>query len=272
MPASSGAAGAGEADVVNRLFDVDGKVALVTGGSAGIGAMAARGLVEAGARVYVVSRKERACEEMVAELSGVGDAVALPADLSTLGGVTSLVAALREREPALHVLVNNAGVNWVAPLDEYPEAGWDKVLNLNVKAVFHLTQRLVPLLEAAARPGDPARVINVGSIDGERVSSYENYAYAASKAAVHHLTRVLAQRLGRSNITVNAIAPGPFPSRMSEATLAQTGAALRAACPLGRLGEPDDVSGALIYFAARASSYVTGQVLGLDGGFSSTAW
>ena len=164
-----------------------------------------------------------------------------------MAGVQTAVDMLGRCEPVLHVLVNNAGINWVAPMDAYPDSGWDKVLALNVKAVFHLTQRLLPMLERAAAPGDPARVINIGSIDGERVSSYENFAYSVSKAGVHHLTRVLAQRLGRNNIAVNAVAPGPFPSRMSGARLEEVGETLRARCPLGRLGEPDDMVGAIIF-------------------------
>jgi NAD(P)-dependent dehydrogenase (short-subunit alcohol dehydrogenase family) len=253
---------------VTQLFSVEGKVALVTGGSRGIGLMIARGFVEAGAKVYISSRKAQVCEEVAAELSQVGACVALPADLSTEAEANRLAADLGEREGALHILVNNAGANWAAPLAEYPDSAWDKVLGLNVKGVFHLTRACVPLLEAAAGAGDPARVINVGSIDGLRVPAFETYAYSASKAAVHHLSRVLAQHLSGRNITVNAIAPGPFESKMMEATLDAFGDVIREQCPLGRIGEPEDMAGVAIYLASRAGAYVTGQVIAVDGGIS----
>jgi NAD(P)-dependent dehydrogenase (short-subunit alcohol dehydrogenase family) len=254
--------------MTSTLFSIDGKVALVTGGSRGIGLMIARGFVEAGARVYVSSRKADACERAAAELGAHGTCVALPADVSPEAGCRGLAAALAAREPALHVLVNNAGANWGAPLAEYPEAAWDKVLALNVKAVFHLTRALLPQLEAAARPGDPARVINVGSIDGLRVPLLETYAYSASKAAVHHLTRVLASRLAPHGITVNAIAPGPFESKMMAATLERFRDAIVASCPLGRIGEPEDMAGASIFLASRAGAYLTGAVIPVDGGIT----
>jgi NAD(P)-dependent dehydrogenase (short-subunit alcohol dehydrogenase family) len=253
---------------LTQLFSVEGKVALVTGGSRGIGLMIARGFVEAGAKVYISSRKAQVCEEVAAQLSQVGECVALPADLSTEAEANRLAADLGERDEALHILVNNAGANWAAPLAEYPDSAWDKVLDLNVKGVFHLTRACVPLLEAAARPGDPARVINIGSIDGLRVPAFETYAYSASKAAVHHLSRVLAQHLSGRNITVNAIAPGPFESKMMEATLDAFGDVIREQCPLGRIGEPEDMAGAAIYLASRAGAYVTGQVIAVDGGIS----
>ena len=250
------------------LFCIEGKVALVTGGSRGIGLMIARGFVRAGARVYVTSRKREACDEVAAELSKSGTCVALPGDLSSLAGIAQLAGELSEREPALHILVNNAGANWGAPIDEYPESGWDKVLALNLKSVFYLTQRLLPALRAAATEPDPARVINVGSIDGIQVPALETYAYSSSKAAVHHLTRVLARKLASQHITVNAIAPGPFESKMMAATLEQFGDAIRASCPRGRIGEPDDMAGAAIYLASRAGAYVTGAVIPVDGGIS----
>src|SRR5439155_1310112 len=193
---------------MTNLFSIDGKVALVTGGSRGIGLMIARGFVEAGARTYISSRKADVCDQVAAELSRQGTCVSLPADLSSEAGARSLADTLARRETALHVLVNNAGANWGASLAEYPDSAWDKVLALNLKAVFHLTRTCLPLLERGARPGDPARVINIGSIDGLQVPSLETYAYSSSKAAVHHLTRVLAHRLAPQNITVNAIAPG----------------------------------------------------------------
>jgi len=248
---------------------LEGKTALVTGGSRGIGLMIARGFVEAGARVYVASRKAEECERVAAELSRTGSCTAVPADLGSEAGCRGLAEAIAGREPALHVLVNNAGANWGAPLADYPEAGWDKVMALNVKAVFDLTRMLVPRLEAAAAPGDPARVINVGSIDGLQVPLLETYAYSASKAAVHHLTRVLARKLA-PKITVNAIAPGPFESKMMAETLRNFGEGIRKSCPLGRIGEPEDMAGVALYLASRAGAYVTGAVIPVDGGISTT--
>ncbi len=253
---------------MNDLFSIEGKVALVTGGSRGIGLMIARGFVEAGAKVYISSRKADVCEQVVQELSQVGACVALPADLSSEAGCRQLADAIAAREERLHILVNNAGANWAAPLAEYPDSGWDKVMNLNVKGVFHLTRFLVPLLERAASDDDPARVINIGSIDGLQAPALETYAYSASKAAVHHLTRVLAHQLASKRITVNAIAPGPFESKMMAETLRRFGDAIRASCPLGRIGRPEDMAGTAIYLASRAGAYLTGAVIPVDGGIS----
>jgi NAD(P)-dependent dehydrogenase (short-subunit alcohol dehydrogenase family) len=252
-----------------QLFSVEGKVALVTGGSRGIGLMIARGFAEAGARVYVSSRKREDCERTAAELSKQGTCFSLPGDLSREDECRRLADELGAREGALHVLVNNAGTNWGAPYAEYPDSAWDKVLALNVKAIFHLTRALTARLEAAARPGDPARVINVGSIDGLSVPALETYAYSASKAAAHHLTRVLARRLA-PKITVNAIAPGPFESKMMAATLERFRDVIVQGCPLGRIGEPDDMAGVAIYLASRAGAYVTGAVIPVDGGIATT--
>jgi NAD(P)-dependent dehydrogenase (short-subunit alcohol dehydrogenase family) len=250
-----------------NLFSIDDKVALVTGGSRGIGLMIARGFVEAGAKVYISSRKADVCDRVAAELAAHGTCVSLPADLATEAGARELAAAFSAREQALHVLVNNAGANWGAPLAEFPDSAWDKVLALNVKAVFHLTRHLLPQLERAARPGDPARVINIGSIDGLQAPFLETYAYSASKAAVHHLTRVLAHKLA-PRITVNAIAPGPFESKMMHETLERFRDAIVGSCPLGRIGEPEDVAGAAIYLASRAGAYLTGAVIPVDGGIT----
>ena len=200
------------------LFSVAGKTALVTGGSRGIGRMIAGGFVEAGARVYISSRNAETCRTVAEELSGVGVCLAVPADLSTESGCRALADAMTGREDRLDVLVNNAGNTWGAPLEEFGEAAWDRVLSLNVKGVFHTTKFLLPLLEAAARDDDPARVVNIGSIDGIHVPVLETYSYSASKAAVHQLTRHLARKLA-PRITVNAIAPGPFESKMMAATL-----------------------------------------------------
>lgn len=252
------------------LFSVAGKTALVTGGSRGIGLMIARGLVEAGARVYISSRKADVCERVAAELSEFGECIALPADCGTEQGCNGLAAELAERENELNILVNNAGANWGAPMEDFPDSGWDKVMALNVKAVFQLTRALVPQLEAAARKGDPARVINTGSIDGLKPPVLDTFSYSASKAAVHHLTRVLAKKLATKNITVNAIAPGPFESKMMEVTLESFGEAIIASCPMGRIGEPEDMAGVAIYLASRAGAYVTGVVIPVDGGISTT--
>jgi len=250
------------------LFSVAGKVVLVTGGSRGIGLMIARGFVEGGARVYVSSRKKDACDAVAAELSKAGSCIALPGDLSSEAGVNALAAALAAREPALHVLVNNAGANWGAPMAEYPDAAWDKVLATNLKSPFFLTRSCLPLLEKAASAADPARVINIGSIDGIKPPILETYAYSASKAALHHLTRVLARQLAPRHITVNAVAPGPFESKMMAATLERFRDAIVSTCPLGRIGEPGDMAGITIYLASRAGSYVTGAVIPVDGGIS----
>jgi NAD(P)-dependent dehydrogenase (short-subunit alcohol dehydrogenase family) len=253
---------------MDDLFSVEGKTAVVTGGSRGIGLMIARGLVEGGARVYVSSRKAEACEQVAGELSRVGECVALPADLSSEAGCRGLAEVVGEREGAVQVLVNNAGATWGAPLAEYPAAAWDKLLDLNLKAPFFLTRAMLPLLEAGARPDDPARVINVGSIDGLRVPPWPTYAYSASKAGLHHLTRTLARELGPRGVTVNAIAPGPFESRMMAETLRRFGDELAAAAPLGRIGRPEDMAGAALYLASRAGAYVTGVVLPVDGGLT----
>lgn len=250
------------------LFSVKGKIALVTGGSRGIGAMIARGFVEAGAKVYISARKEAECAKTAAALSEKGTCIAIPADLSTEAGCRSLADAITARESALHILVNNAGANWGAPLAEFPDSGWDKVLALNVKGPFHMTKMLLPLLEKAGTAADPARVINIGSIDGLKVPFLETYSYSASKAAVHHMTRVLAVQLAPKHITVNAVAPGPFESKMMAVTLDRFKDAIVAACPLGRIGQPEDMAGVAIYLASRAGAYVTGVVIPVDGGIT----
>lgn len=255
-----------EAINVHDLFSLKGKTALVTGGSRGIGLMIARGYLEAGAKVYLSARKQEVCDETARQLSALGECYSIPADLSTLAGCEHLATELKAREAALQILVNNAGAAWGATLEEYPEAGWDKVMDTNVKGVFFLTQQLLPLLEAAATPADPARVINIGSIDGLKVPRVENYAYAPSKAAVHRLTHVLAVKLGPRNITVNAVAPGPFESKMTEWMLDHFRAEIEAQCPLKRIGQPSDMAGVAIYLASRAGAYVNGVVIPVDGG------
>ncbi|MEU6999110.1 SDR family oxidoreductase [Nonomuraea sp. NPDC046570] len=245
------------------LFSVEGKTVVVTGGSRGIGRMIAAGFVEAGATVYISARKAAEVTRTAAELG----CVAVPADLSTAAGIGALAEALPER---LDVLVNNAGATWGAPLEEYPEHAFDKLWGINVKGVFHLTQRLLPNLRAAASADDPARVVNIGSIDGIRVPALENYAYSAAKAGVHMLTRHLAKQLAGEHITVNAIAPGPFESKMMAFALDDpaTREGIASSVPLGRIGRPDDMAGAAIFLSSRAGAYLTGTVIPVDGGIS----
>lgn len=273
---------AGVAPEWTGLFSVAGRTALVTGGSRGIGLMIARGFVEAGANVIISSRKADVCAEVAAELSaGAGQPArpgqpprgwceAIPADLSTGAGAQGLAEAVRDRVPSLDILVNNAGAAWGAPLEEYPDSGFDKVWAVNVKAMFRLTVALLPALRAAATAQDPARVINIGSVDGIRVPEMENYAYAASKAGVHMLTRHLARNLAGDHITVNAIAPGLFPSKMTAFVLddPHSRAAIEEHIRLRRLGRPDDMAGAAIYLSSRAGAYLTGAVIPVDGGVS----
>jgi NAD(P)-dependent dehydrogenase (short-subunit alcohol dehydrogenase family) len=255
---------------VGDLFDISGKTALVTGGSRGIGLMIADGLVRHGARVIVSSRKVQDVRAAASQLSAAGDCVAVPGDISTLAGAQALAAATRERFPALDILVNNAGAVWGAPLEEFPAVGWDKVSHTNVEGVFNLTVALLPELRASAVAEDPARVINIGSIDGLRTPSVDNYSYSASKAAVHMLTRHLAKRLASEHITVNAIAPGPFESRMMAWALEtpELHSAVLQEVPLGRIGRPDDVAGLALFLASRAGAYLTGTVVPLDGGIT----
>jgi NAD(P)-dependent dehydrogenase (short-subunit alcohol dehydrogenase family) len=252
------------------LFDITGKSALVTGGSRGIGLMIARGYVEAGAKVYISSRKADVCDEVAAELSKIGTCVSIPADLAEEAECNRLAAEVTRLEPSLDILVNNAGATWGAPLADYPSDAWDKVLTLNTKSPFLLTRALLPALESAGTADDPARVINVGSIDGIQVPIMETYAYSTSKAAIHQLTRHLARQLGPKHITVNAIAPGPFASKMMAATLRDFGDAIARSSPLGRIGRPDDMAGVAIYLASRAGAYVTGAIIPVDGGIATT--
>ncbi len=248
------------------LFSLNGKVALVTGGSRGIGLMIARGFVEFGAKTYISSRKAEICDAVAEELGKSGECISVPADLGSMDGIKQLAGEMASREPSLDILVNNAGAVWGASIDDFPEAGWDKVMDLNAKALFFLTQALLPQLEAAGSEDDPARVINTGSVDGLGIPRIETYSYPASKAAVHQLTRVLASQLAARHITVNAIAPGPFESHMMAQTLREQRQQIENAVPLGRIGRPDDMAGVAIYLASRAGAYVTGTVIPVDGG------
>lgn len=254
-----------------QLFDLSGKRALVTGGSRGIGLMMARGLVQAGARVVISSRKADACEAAREQLSGLGDVQAIPADLSRHEECLRLAEQVTAGGEQLDILVNNAGATWGEPLESFPDSAWDKVLDLNVKSPFWMVQALVPALRDAGTAEDPARIINVGSIDGIRPSRLPVYSYVSSKAALHNLTRMLAYELGPQHITVNAVAPGPFPSKMMAATLESFGDSIAASAPLRRIGRDDDMAGIAVFLASRAGAYLTGAVIPVDGGLSTTA-
>jgi NAD(P)-dependent dehydrogenase (short-subunit alcohol dehydrogenase family) len=245
------------------LFRLDGRVALVTGGSRGIGRMIAAGFIGQGAKVYVSSRKAEACEETAAELGP--DCIALPADISTVEGCQALAAALAAREERLDILVNNAGAAWGVPFEDFQQAGWDKVMDLNVKSPFFLTQALHALLKASGSAERPAKVINITSIDGLRLNAWETYSYQASKAALIHLTRRMAARLVKDGINVTSIAPGAFPSSMNKAAR-DHGDAVAKNIPAARIGVAEDMAGAAIYLAARAGDYVVGETITVDGG------
>lgn len=256
---------------LNRLFGLKGKVALVTGGSRGIGYMISQGLLQAGARVYITARKTDPCLEAAAELSAYGECIGIPGDVVGEKDRLELVEQLAARESALHILVNNAGTAWGAAYEEYPQSAFDKVLGTNVSAVFCLTRDLTPLLALAATPKDPARVINIGSMEGLHIPTVHgvgNYAYTASKAAVHHLTRHLAVELGPRQITVNAIAPGFFPSRMTDHVFENARHEIEHNCLLGRVGEPEEMAGIAVYLSSRAGAYTHGAVIPVDGGTS----
>lgn len=250
------------------LFDVKDKVVLVTGGAKGIGRMISEGFVTNGAKVYISSRDVKACEQACKELNalGKGSAHAIPADFYKLEDCKRLAEELKKRETKLHVLVNNSGSNWGAPYDEFPDAAWTRVLTLNLTRVFTITQALTPLLEAAATTDSPARIINIGSVDGLRVPSLETFSYSASKAGLHQLSRVLANHLGKRNITSNTLACGPFESKMMKQTLETFGEHIKAGIPLGRIGSPQDVAGACLFLSGRAGAFVNGATIALDGG------
>lgn len=254
-----------------ELFDLGGKHALVTGGTRGIGTMIARGLLQAGVRVVISSRNVEACAQAQERLSEFGDVVAVPADLSRHEECKRLADLVTADSGSLDILVNNAGAMWDEPLATFPDAAWDTVVDLNLKAPFWLIQALLPALRNAGTADDPARVINIGSIAAIHIPARPNYSYSASKAALHQLTRVLAKELGPQHITVNAVAPGPFPSTMMAATLDEFGEAIAASAPLRRIGRDDDMAGVAVFLASRAGAYLTGTIIPVDGGIATTA-
>ena len=260
---------------LNDLFSVDGKIALVTGGSRGIGEMIAAGYLANGAKVYISSRKAEACDATAQRLMDEygGECVSVPADLSGLEGIDALVSEISARDDHLDILVNNAGVSWGAPIAEFPEKGWDKVMETNVKGVFFLIQQLPPLLEASGTKDDPSRIINIGSIDGIKSPAFETYSYGPSKAAVHALTRQLGGQLAPRNVIVNAIAPGPFPTWMLSTGVGTGGDvdgtdwdAVGAGNPRGRVGTAEDIAGLAIFLSSRAGAFTVGEVISCDGG------
>lgn len=260
---------------MQNLFSVKDKVVVVTGGSRGIGEMIAAGYLANGAKVYITSRKADVCDATAERLSQTygGECVSIPADMATLQGIEAFVSAFGAKESHLDVLVNNAGVAWGAPLEEFPEVGWDKVMDTNVKGVFFLTQKLLPYLQQTASHETPSHVINVGSIDGIKTPIFDNFSYGPSKAAVHHLTRVLGAHLIKRNIIVNGIAPGPFPTYMLSAGVGGGGDtentdwdALGKGNPRGRVGTPEDIAGLAIFLSSRACGFTVGDIITCDGG------
>ena len=260
--------------MMKDLFSIKGKVAFISGGSRGIGEMIAAGFLANGAKVYISSRKADVCDETARRLAETygGECISIPADLSTLPGIEAAVQTFAEKEEKVDILVNNAGASWGAPLDDFPELGWDKVMDINVKGVFFLTQKMLPLLDRSATAEDPARVINIGSIDGLRAPTFEAFSYGPSKAAVHHLTRTLARHLTPRNIICNAIAPGPFPTWMLSTGVGGGGdtdidwSDLGKSNPRGRVGTPEDIAGLAIFLSSRAGAYTVGEVITCDGG------
>jgi 2-deoxy-D-gluconate 3-dehydrogenase len=252
---------------MNDLFDVSGKVAVVTGGSTGIGAMIARGFVENGVKTYITARKQPQLDDTAAELGELGECIAIQSDLSTMEGLNSFADAVLSREDKLDILINNAGATWGAPIDEFPESGWDKVMDLNVKSIFFLTQRFLPALRAAGTRENPARVVNIASINGITHPHMTNYSYSASKAAVIQLTRHMAADLGPEHINVNGIAPGFFPSKMTRHLLSEVPEETDVSgAPVARMGRPEDAAGTAIYLCSKAGNYLCGHTIVMDGG------
>ncbi|MET0605153.1 MAG: SDR family oxidoreductase [Beijerinckiaceae bacterium] len=263
-------------DYLGHLFSVSGKTALVTGGATGIGRMAAEALVRAGARVLIASRKADACVAVAKEINALGasgSCEGFGGDVGTEAGVAALAAEVKARTQRLHILVNNAGKSWGEPLDKFPFKAWDGVMSVNVAGLFTLTRELLPLLEVSGSLDDPARVINLGSVMGMIPIAGDAYSYSASKAAVHHLTRILAFEFANRHVTVNAFAPGPFQSRMMAFAVGTEEKAAKTAkgVPMRRIGRPDDIAGALLFLCGRGGSFITGAILPIDGGISAEA-
>ncbi len=258
---------------INELFNVEGKTAVVTGGSRGIGEMITAGLLANGVKVYITARKIGPLLAKAEELSNKynGECIALGCDLSTLEGVTSFANQIKEKEEGIDFLINNAGAAWAEPFDTFSEAGWDKVMDLNTKSLFFLSQQMKPLLTKNASLEDPSRIINIGSIDGLNTPAFETFSYSTSKAAVHHLTRHLAHRLVRENILVNAIAPGPYPSNMLGAAVAHDYSEIAKRNPRKRVGTPEDIAGLVIFMCSRAGAYTVGETVTSDGGIVKTS-
>lgn len=252
--------------MMQDLFSLNDRVAIVTGGSRGIGKMIAQGYVEQGAKVYITARKAPACDQTAEELSKLGGTcISLPHDLSTLEGIDSFVAEFAKHEDRLDILVNNAGAAWGERFENFPESGWDKVMDLNVKSPFFLTKALHSMMKASASADRPGKVINIASIDGVKINPWETYSYQASKAAMIHLTRRMAARLVKDYIAVSGIAPGAFASDMNKAAR-DAGDAVGNMVPAGRIGRPEDMAGAAVFLASRAGDYVVGDTLAVDGG------
>jgi len=257
--------------ILDKLFSLEGKTAIVTGAATGIGRMAATALMEAGCHVLIASRKGEACEAVAKELNAMdasGKAEGFAGDVSSEAGIMALVEEIKSRTDTLHILINNAGVTWGAPINEFPYEAWGKVMDVNVTAIFHLTQQLMPMLISSTSKEDPARVINLGSVMGTAALGEGAYSYSASKAAVHHITKIMARELAAKHITFNAFAPGPFQSKMTAFATATDEQAdhVGKGVPLGRIGSPDDIAGATLYLCGKGGSYITGAILPLDGG------
>ncbi len=256
--------------ILEDLYSLHGKTALVTGAATGIGKMAATALIQAGCDVLIASRKGEACQAVADELNGLGDgkATGFAGDVSTKNGIEDLVTTVKSHTGSLNILINNAGTTWGEPIDEFPYEAWSRVMDVNVTGVFHLTQQLLPLLQGEASREDPARVINLGSVMGTAALGEGAYSYAASKAAVHHITRIMARELADRHITFNAFAPGPFQGKMTAFATAtdEQAAHVGKGVPLGRIGNPADIAGATLYLCGKGGAYVTGAILPLDGG------
>ena len=257
---------------IEDLFSVQGKIAVVTGGHRGIGEMIASTYLANGVKVYISSNKAEECDHKAKELSEKFDTacISIPADLATIEGIKSLVDQLSAKEEKIDILVNNAGATWGEPIDDYPEAGWDKVMDINIKGMFFMCQQLLPLLRKAGSSDEPARIINIGSIDGYNTPAFENYAYSISKAAVHHLTRVLGGRFVKEHILVNAIAPGVFQTNMMKSAIDNQFDKLIERIPNKRLGTPEDIGGIVLFLSSRAGNNTVGATITCDGGTIAT--